>query len=203
MFTRAVLWWSYLLGYRPSLRWTQLFHCVPVTNIKGVCVCGGNRFHKQWSEKKLHLPNTQRVSVLFWKGVRNFVWGKDDAMGILDWNLCKVGLSLAGRMPRAYSECWLVEVTSLPRTTIDSLKFFTFALRTRRKGKKQCSWVSGCCLWPQPTVLILILNLSIFQGLTFDLCSFESGHWNKIKQWYLAISKTGLRSELDFLHQHH
>lgn len=40
-----------------------------------------NRFHHQWFEKKLQPPNMQRVSLLFWEGVGDFVWGKNTS-----WN---------------------------------------------------------------------------------------------------------------------
>lgn len=88
----------------------------------------GNHFHNQGSEKKLQLPKMQEVSLAFSKGRGNFVWGRTgaglpnvcgfrhvaftsttvgtgNAVGILDGNLCKVGLSLASRchQTRRYS----------------------------------------------------------------------------------------------------
>lgn len=82
MFTRAVLWWSYLLGYRPSLRWTQLFHCVPVTNIKGVCVWGGGiAFTNSDLRKSCTFPTrrgcrycSEKACVILF-GERTMLWG--------------------------------------------------------------------------------------------------------------------------------
>lgn len=141
--------WPYPIGYlwnikmwfclkkkvrKNSLKMTA--ESVPTSNLKGVG--RRNHFHKWWFEKKLQLPNMQKVSLLFWKGVGDFVWGKKLSDGLADVlaltsfsgvgrgggrgsqgtavetvgrNLCRVGLSLASRMPPVYSTCWLAKVT--------------------------------------------------------------------------------------------
>lgn len=88
-----------------------------------------NGFHHQWFEKKLQPPNMQRVSLLFWEGVGDFVWGKNtswitDVSGLMSgtvgtgqlygdcaWKPCRRGLPLASRIPLVYSKCWLAKVT--------------------------------------------------------------------------------------------
>lgn len=50
----------------------QSCHSVPTSNLGGG---GRNHFHRQWFEEKLQLPDTQKVSLLFWKGVGDFVLG--------------------------------------------------------------------------------------------------------------------------------
>lgn len=76
--TSAVLLWRLHAGQRPSPNWYNDVS-VSATNLKWGKE--KNRFHRQWFQKKLQPPNMQKVSLLFWERMGDFVWGKN-----LSWN---------------------------------------------------------------------------------------------------------------------